>query len=162
MEVRYNGTMTNFVRTATIDDLDYLVSWGEKLHFVEKKFEPLLTFSKKESEDFYTKQLNNPDALFLVASIDNTLVGYLYAHVDKVDYLNTNKYECEIEVIYLDEKARGTGISQELIQKCFDWIKTKDCFRVKAGIYSKNIASQNLFAKMGFESYHSTYTKSVV
>lgn len=155
-------SQNNYVKIATISDLNQLIKWGEKLHLVEKKFEPLLTFSKKESEDFYRKQLNNPEALFLVASIDNNLVGYLYAHVDKVDYLSTNKYECEIEVIYLDEKARGTGISQELIQKCFDWIKTKDCFRVKAGIYSQNIASQNLFAKMGFEPYHSTYTKSVV
>ena len=146
------------IRQASTQDLDMLINWGEKLHDVEKKFEPLLIFSKQDSTDFYKKQLNNTDALFLIAEIDHLPVGYLYAHIDKIDYLDTNKNQCEIEVIFLDEPARGTGISQDLIKECLQWIKTKSCFRVITGIYSQNLASQKLFSKIGFKPYHSTYT----
>ena len=68
-------------KTATNNDIDLLINWGEKLHQVEKHFEPLLKWSKEESRNFYLKQLSNPEALFLMAYINEKPVGYLYAHV---------------------------------------------------------------------------------
>lgn len=148
-----------YIRKASLEDIDFLVAWGEKLHEVEKQYEPLLIFSRDESMKQYKEQLRNPDALFLIAFFEDIPVGYVYAFVSCIEYLDTDKKECTIEVIYLDPSARGTGLAQELIQACLDWAKSRDCFRIKAGIYSQNSVSQKLFSKIGFESYHTSFVK---
>lgn len=149
------------IRKATIKDLTLLLDWGKEMYEVEKKFLPLLTYSPDESKNRYTKQINDPNFLFLIAEFDNVPVGYLYAHVDKIDYLSTEFPQCEIEVIYLDVKARGMKISGKLIAVASDWAKEKKAFEIKAGIFAKNIASQEAFKKAGFNLQHLTFTKTI-
>ena len=77
-------------------------------------------------------------------------VGYSYAHLDTIDYLETNQKQCEIEVIYLDEKARGKKISLKLIDKCINWAKHNNAFEMKAGIFAENVPSRKAFESLGF------------
>lgn len=146
------------IRQATIEDLETLIEMGEQLHLAEKEFEPLLTFSKDESRARYSEELNNPNALLLVAQDNQKIVGYLYAHAGSVEYFSTDKAECEIEVVYVSSEYRGQGIAQQLIDGCLSWAKDKNVFRFKTGIYAQNAASQSAFMKYGFAPYHSTYT----
>jgi GNAT superfamily N-acetyltransferase len=145
------------IRTAKNEDVETLVKMGEQLHFVEKEFEPLLTFSKEEARRRYTSELTNPNSLILVAEEDLTPIGYLYSHAEKVEYFNTDKLECEIEVVFVSEEFRGQGVAQLLIEKCLEWAKTKNMLRIKTGIYAQNSSSQSVFAKVGFVPYHITY-----
>lgn len=149
------------IRKATIKDLAILLEWGKAMYEVEKKFLPLLTYSSNESENRYKKQINDSNFLFLIAELDNVPVGYLYAHLDKIDYLSTELPQCEIEVIYLDEKARGMRISGKLIAVAIDWAQEKNAFEIKAGIFAKNLASQEAFKKAGFNLQHLTFTKTI-
>lgn len=149
------------IRQATIQDMPVLLQLGKKLHEVELEFEPLLSYSEEAAKDRYTQELSNNNALFLIADIDSQPIGYLYAHADKIGYFSTDKLECEIKVVYLKENARGKGISKQLINACIEWAKTKDVFRIKAGIYQQNEASLTSFQEYGFRPYHSTLTYSL-
>ena len=148
------------IRQASHNDLITLLDLGEKLYLMEKSFEPLLCFTATETETRYTKQLKNEDALFLIAEIEGTIVGYLYAHADKVEYFDTDKLECEIEVIYIEPKYRGKGLAQELLQVCIDWAHNKNVFCLKTGIYAQNNDSIRAFTKLGFSPYHLTLTRN--
>jgi GNAT superfamily N-acetyltransferase len=145
------------IRHASQNDLNTLLSMGEKMHLVEKKFEPLLVFSKEEAQDRYKRQLKNPDALFLLAVEGDQALGYLYAHAETVPYLDTNMLECEIEVVFVESEYRGQGIAQMLIDECVLWSKTKNVFRIKSGIFADNISSQAAFTKARFKPHHMTY-----
>ena len=154
----YTQGMSSLVRKAHREEIPKLIELGKKLYLVEKQFEPELTFSAEEAIALYQKQFQNPQALFLVIEDQSQIVGYLYAHCDAVEYLATAQPECEIEVIYLEPTYRGHHLSEKLIQNCLTWAKTQNVFRVKAGIFAQNKASQKAFAKQGFQPQHVTYT----
>lgn len=149
------------IRTARKNELSALVAMGGRLHETELLFEPLLVFSEKEAIDRYTKEFENPNALLLVAEDNDDVVGYLYAHADKIDYYNTKKLECEIEVVYVTEDYRRKGVARALVEECIIWAKTKNVFRIKIGAYTQNKASQQAFQKYGFTPYHTTFTQNV-
>jgi GNAT superfamily N-acetyltransferase len=147
------------IRSAQNEDLETLLEMGKQLHLVEKKFEPLLTFSSEEATQRYSRELINPNALLLLAEENQRPIGYLYAHAEKVEYLATNQMECEIEVVFVFPEFRGRGVAQLLINRCIEWTKTKDVYRIKTGIYAQNTSSQSAFTKIGFEPYHIVYTR---
>lgn len=144
------------IRTASISDLDTLISLGKDLYLIEKQFEPLLKFSKSEAIRRYKKQLNDPNCLFLIAEENQEILGYLYGYLEMVDYLETASPEAQLEVIYLKPEARGKEIATKLVNEFISWAKDKGAFRIKAGIYEQNILSKKLFSKSGFKPYHTT------
>jgi GNAT superfamily N-acetyltransferase len=146
------------IRKAKLDDLDELISMGQALYEGEKQFEPLLTFSVQDAREHYTKQLENKNACFLIAEDTSQILGYLYGHINIVDYFSTTSPEAEAEVIYLKPETRGKGIAKQLVDEFIIWAKGKKAFRVKGGIYEQNEPSKNLFLKYGFKPYHTVYT----
>ena len=144
------------IRVATKQDLPQLLAWGKALHFVEKEFEPLLKYSDFESQKRYIQEIDNMNSLFLIAEDDGAPVGYLYAHLDKIDYLSTKRLSCKIEVVFLEKAARGQGIARSLVGQCVEWAKLKNAFQVIAGVYADNDKSVNLFESMHFEKKHIT------
>ena len=146
------------IKKAALSDLDELISMGYSLHRVEKQFEPLLTFSAKEAKKYYTKQLENENAYFLIAEGNEHILGYLYGHMDVVDYFSTDSPEAEIEVVYLKPEYRGKGVAKLLVDRFVLLAKEKKAFRVKGGIYNENDPSKNFFLNYGFVPYHTIYT----
>lgn len=145
------------IRKAKRDDVETLVTMGEKLHEVEKTFEPLLTFSYSDFVQHYKEELENPRALLLVAQDQDKVIAYLYAHAQRVEYFDTDKLECEIEVIYVEPEYRGKGLAEKFIDSCLAWAEDKNVFRFKTGIYAQNASSQAAFTKYGFMPYHTTF-----
>lgn len=124
---------------------------------MEKEFEPNLEYSEDEARARYTRQLENPLALFLVAE-DAALgpVGYLYAHAEKNE--GSSNLECNLEVIYIKPEFRGRGIANELIQSCLAWVKANQIQKIKTEIFAKNEVSRKAFEKNGFEPYVVIYS----
>jgi len=150
------------IRRASKSDKTKLLKWGKELWQVEKQFEPLLKHSEKEADERYSNELENPKALFLVAEFNGEPVGYLYSYLKKnQNYLQDAGLYCELEVIYIDKKARKKGLADRLIEECIKWAKDKGAKHVKAGVYVKNTSSLRLLGKKGFENYHITLLKSL-
>lgn len=146
-----------YTRKATIKDLNILFEMGYELFLVEKEFEPLMTFSKEDARNRYTQQLQNPNALFLLLYVDETIAGYVYAHLDNVKHIDTSLPECELEVIYLHPQFRGRELSSFLISEVIKWAKEKKVFRVKTDIFAKNKASIQAFEKQGFRALNISF-----
>lgn len=149
------------IRIATKTDISLLLQWGKKMYETEKHYMPLLKYSEIEAKERYESQITNSLFYFLIAEYNGEPVGYSYAHLDTIDYLETNQKQCEIEVIYLDEKARGKKISLKLINKCINWAKRNNAFEMKAGIFAENVPSRKAFENLGFSLQHVTYTKKL-
>ncbi|MDH5533008.1 MAG: GNAT family N-acetyltransferase [Candidatus Pacebacteria bacterium] len=150
------------IRKATKSDIKTLLNFGEKLHLVEKEFEPFLEYSRDEINNKYLQQLNNPLALFLIAEdSDNSPMGYLYAHTNKINS-KSNLLECQLEVIYILPEFRNKGLSKQLINECINWAKEKQITRIKTEIFSKNTISVKAFENTGFNQYSSIYSLDIV
>ncbi|MFH1971301.1 MAG: GNAT family N-acetyltransferase [Patescibacteria group bacterium] len=150
------------IRRANIRDLDTLLNWGKLLWDVEKDFEKELVFNARQARNHYIKELESDNSLFLIAEQERKPIGYLYAFVkDKPYYLSNSGKYCELEVIYIEEKARGKGIAKLLVDKCLDWTKEKHAQYINAGIYAGNITSQKTLLKQGFYNYHRTLRRDI-
>lgn len=154
--------LTVNIRSAKTGDIDLLLQWGRKMYKVEKQYMPLLKYSEIEARERYMSQIDNPLFCFLIAEFKDKPVGYLYAHLDRIDYLKTNQKECEVEVVYIDKEARGNKIASKLISRCIEWAKQNNAFGIRAGIFVENIPSRKTFESLGFSLMRVTYTKNLV
>lgn len=165
-EIRYSLVeyldMTARIEKATIESLDTLLEMGYELFVIEKQFEPLMTFSKKEARERYTSQLRNENALLLLLYVNDEISGYCYAYLDETDHLDIDFPECELEVIYIDPSCRGRGFSSLLLSEAINWAKRKGAFRIKSDIFAANSASLNIFKKNGFQPNNISYTLNLL
>lgn len=85
---------------------------------------------------------------YLVAEIDNTIVGYAYAS----DFRYRAAYQWSPESsIYIDIDHTGKGIGKLLYQKLFDILQLQGYYNVFAGAALPNDASVAIHLKMGFK-----------
>ena len=149
-------------RKAIKDDIIPVIQLGEMLQKESREFEARLNFNKDEAIDHYIKELDNEDALIIVAEKDNRIIGYQYSFIKKLDYLETENLECTFEAIYIKQDYRSMGIAKKLELLSEDWaISVKKVNRIMANIYNGNIASENMHLKNGFVPYCSQYIKII-
>jgi GNAT superfamily N-acetyltransferase len=150
------------IRQATMIDLDEIIVLGEMLQNDSKDFEPKLIFNREESFKHYKAEMENANALIIVAEKDNKIVGYQYSFVTELDYLSDSNMECTLEALYVLPDNRSMGIGKQLVAHAEDWaVNTKKVNRIKANIYCGNTASEELHIKNGFKPYNTEYIKLV-
>ena len=149
------------LHTATVADLDEVIAMGEQLQEESKPYEPLLVFDREQSHNHYRKELSNEMARIIVAVNESgELVGYQYSYVSVLEYLAEANRECVLEALYVKPDYRGKGIAKLLVQNAEYWAVTEmKANRIKAGIYSGNVASEQVHLKDGFVPYYTEYIK---
>ena len=153
--------MATVIRPAIPADLDHIGRWGRALYEVERAFEPRMQFFGDHYRERDAQQLSSPDALYLIAEVQNRPVGYLAASIIATpEYLALSGRECTVEVVYVEECARGRGVAAKLVEVCFSWLQEQGAKRVRAGIYAQNKASLKLFERFGLQPYHVTMLKT--
>lgn len=153
--------MATVVRPATPADLDHIGRWGRALYEVELGFEPHLRYLGEHYRERDIEQLSSPDALYLIAEVQNQPIGYLTASTQALPaYLSLSGREGVIEVVYLEAFSRGKGVADKLVETCFSWLREKGAKRVRAGIYAQNRASLKLFERFGLQLHHATMLKA--
>jgi len=84
---------------------------------------------------------------FLVALVDNNIVGYTYAS----DFRYKEAYQWSAEsTIYLNKDSTGKGIGKILYQKLIDILKIQGYYNLFGGIALPNDPSIELHLKLGF------------
>ena len=85
---------------------------------------------------------------YLVAELNNEIVGYAYA----ADFRHRAAYQWSPEcTIYLSPENRGKGFGIILYNKLFNLLRHQGYYNVFAGVGLPNDASVNLHLKCGFE-----------
>ena len=144
-------------------DLDLIEKWGRALFEVERGFEPHMLHSGEYFRERDGQQLADPNALYLVAEVEYRPAGYLAAFVEPLPtYLSLSGVEGVIEVIYVEESARGTGVAKQLVEACLSWLQEAGAKRARAGVYAQNRASLDFFQGFGLYPHHITVLKTLI
>ena len=85
---------------------------------------------------------------FIVAELDNKVIGYAYATSWRVR--SAYRFSSEI-TIYLDHKMKGKGVGSQLFSALIEKLKETDLHVLVGGIALPNEASIALHEKYGFE-----------
>lgn len=148
--------MNLFIRQADISDVKIICALGVTT-FYEAYFEyddsydlanyVLENFSRAQIED----ELNNRDSTFFIAELNGKAVGYAKLRENsKVECLESDD-AIELQRIYILEKAKGKGVGDELMKRCFTAARTKCCKTIWLGVWERNLAAQKFYEKLGFE-----------
>lgn len=91
----------------------------------------------------FEEELNNILSTYLVAKIDDKIVGYI-GMMFVMD-------ECHILNIAVHEKYRKKGIATKLVNELFKLCKTHKTTYVMLEVRLTNIPAQKLYSKLGFK-----------
>ena len=94
-------------------------------------------------ESTFEKELSNLLASYLVAKIDNTVVGFIGAWFI-MD-------ECQITNIAVHEKYRRQGIASQLVAELLKKCKKHETSYVMLEVRVNNFSAQKLYSKFGFK-----------
>ncbi len=102
-----------------------------------------LSFSVCWSKDSYIQELTNPIARYLVAKIDNKVVGFIGTWI-VLD-------ESHITNIAVHPNYRKQGIASKLLKEFLDYCKSQGCVAYTLEVRSGNKAARALYEKHNFK-----------
>ena len=98
-------------------------------------------------EDGLAELLDDPDARVLVATIDETVVGYAVVHLE---HLADGSILGVIDDIYVEEGARQVGLGELMIDDLMTWCEERKCTGMDAMALPGHRATKNFFEESGF------------
>jgi len=104
--------------------------------------------------------INNSNINVFVADYDNILSGYIKSVTNENLLLINNKIEI-IKELYVKPQMRRTGIASMLIQKLSEEVSKNGIKYIAVEFPVQNWIATDLYKKLGFRPYSSTYIKEV-
>ena len=99
---------------------------------------------------FLGSQLDEPDAIVIVAERQRQVVGYVYAAVEPLSWKDLRD-ECGfIHDLLVSDAARGGGIGEALLEAAIEWLREQGMPRVVLGTAAQNSRARRLFERHGF------------
>lgn len=105
------------IRNANISDL-------ENVYQFSKKMATSFTVEYEPLKNSFLININNQDAIILVAEMNQCLIGYLLGFDHYAFYANGRV--SLVEEIFVDENYRKNGIGKKLMQCFEDWSKKRN------------------------------------
>jgi ribosomal-protein-alanine N-acetyltransferase len=102
-----------------------------------------LSFSISWSKNSYIQELTNPVARYLVAKIDNKVIGFIGTWI-VLD-------ESHITNIAVHPNHRNQGIASKLVKELLNYCKTQGCISYTLEVRSTNKAAKSLYEKYNFK-----------
>lgn len=102
------------------------------------------------SEELQLKEINNSDTLFLIAEVNGKIAGYAKLIRNASNEHITGKDHMELSRIYLLQEYIGKGIGKELMQRCIDEARQRDCNSLWLGVWENNQNAIGFYKKQGF------------
>ena len=102
-----------------------------------------LSFSIPWSKDSYIQELTNPIARYLVAKIDNKVVGFIGTWIVLEESHITN--------IAIHPNNRKQGIGSSLLEEFLKYCKNKGCIAFTLEVRNSNKAARTLYEKYNFK-----------
>lgn len=146
--------MTTRIRPATPADVPALGRMGAALAHLHYDFDSDRFMVPDNLEAGYAswlgRELKGKGAVVLVAELDGETVGYAYGRLEERDW-NALLDRCGVlHDLWVDEKARGTGLGAQLIEAAAQRLVELGAPRVVLSTAAKNESAQRLFAKLGW------------
>lgn len=98
-------------------------------------------------EEGLAELLDDPDARVVVATIDETVVGYAVVHLE---HLADGSILGVIDDIFVEEGARQVGLGELMIDDLMTWCEEHKCVGMDAMALPGHRATKNFFEESGF------------
>lgn len=135
------------VRRASKKDLDILakldLGYCKYENSLDKRIEIPKIKELRKANEKYMKL----GTLYFIAEENKTPLGYISINFCLQGRENTGV----LHTLFVDEKARGRGIGNMLVQHVFDLFKKNKCTRVRSFMHIANKNAQAFWRKHGFE-----------
>ena len=146
------------VQKISISDLPALQKIGRQTFyetFAASNTEENITTYLEEgfSEDKLTTELEDQNAEFYFATLDNEVIGYLKLNFGASQTELKDDKALEIERIYVLQEFHGKKVGQILYNKAIEVAKDKKSDYVWLGVWEENPRAISFYKKNGFEEF---------
>jgi ribosomal protein S18 acetylase RimI-like enzyme len=150
-----NQTPSVAIRRATNADLPTLGRLGALLVQQHHDFDPRrFLAADPRTADHYARflgsQLDDPDALVLVAEQDGQVIGYTFAAIESYDYKSLRGPAGLLHDIVVDPDLRGRGLGRQLLDETLSMLQSRGARQIVLSTAERNESAQRLFTRMGF------------
>lgn len=123
-----------------------------KMHYDldPKRFIAATSDTAEGYSEFLGSQLEEPDAIVLVAETDGEVVGYLYASIEGHDWISLRGPAAVMHDIVVDPSHRGHGAGQELLDAALVELAALGAPRAVLLTAEQNESAQRMFERAGF------------
>jgi GNAT superfamily N-acetyltransferase len=147
-----NGKLT--IRRATPADEAALGRFGGALMRQHHAFDQRRFLQVENPEygygRFLVSELDDAEAVVLVAELDDAVVGYAYAGLEPMSWKELRAACGFVHDVFVDPAARGRGAGEALMRASIAWLEEKGSPRVMLWSAAPNEAAQRLFDRLGF------------
>ncbi len=142
----------------TLNDIDQLQKIGRQTFyetFSESNTEENMKSYLEDgfSTDKLKTELNDKNAEFYFAKIDEKIIGYLKLNFGQSQTELKDDKALEIERIYVLKEFHGKKVGQILYDKAIEIAKQKNADYVWLGVWEKNPRAINFYKKNGFVEF---------
>lgn len=140
------------IRSANVNDLEVIYNIDKGIYQNDIAFistyEEWIAEGKKQYLNHLKNIINNEENKFLVAKIDNEIVGYCYAYISS----RKRRQHSRSIAMGLSKEARGRGIGKQLLAEVIEWAKNNNRIeKLNLGVLSVNAVAVHMYRSFGFE-----------
>lgn len=110
---------------------------------------------------FLTTEINQPEAVVLVAILDGEIVGYLYGRMEPMSFVELRGEAGWVHDIFVLERGRGMGAGGALLDSGVEALKQRGARSIMLSVSPQNDAGRRLFRGRGFENTMLEMTRHV-
>lgn len=145
------------IRRATVGDarrltdLSYKTFWDAFADHPKNAPHDLAHYmSEAFSVEQITRELQDPDSIFLICHIEGEMVGYSKLVLHSVEEGITAATPIELSRLYSAQEHIGKGVGQALMDASFELARRHDCDVMWLGVWEYNPRAQRFYEKNGF------------
>ena len=135
--------LTQISRQTFIDTFAALNTAANMQQYLEESFSP----GQLKTE------LENPDAKFYFALLQDNVIGYLKLNFGQGQTELRDSKSIEIERIYVLKEYQGTGVGKELFNTALVTAKVANAAYVWLGVWEHNQMAINFYKRNGFVEF---------
>lgn len=143
------------IRRALPTDREALGRLGSMLMHVHYSFDRLRFLDPGDDAaegyaEFLSSQLDDDEAVVLVAEEDGRVLGYLYAAIEPLSWKELRDRAGFIHDVAVDAAGRRRGVASALISAALQWFREHKVPRALLWTSPSNTSARAAFAKFGF------------
>jgi ribosomal protein S18 acetylase RimI-like enzyme len=147
------------IRKASISDLPRLVMLGvAQAHF----HEPLSNYNRMKKslpqilKSFFRKKIRSGKARFLVAEVNNQVVGYALAQIKNPVPVYIWRKEIELSDLFVKDGFRHKGIGKKLVAAVKLYAKEQEADYIWLAVDAKNTFAKKFYKSVGMQPFRET------
>lgn len=143
------------IRPATPADVPTLGRLGAQLMRVHHDFDRQRFLPPGDNPEhgyaaFLGAQLQDADAVVLVAEQDARVIGYVWAGIEPLSWKELRDECGYVHDLIVDPDARQHGAGAQLLEAAIDWLRGRGMPRAMLWTAAQNATAQRLFDRAGF------------